>query len=74
VAERGDIGPLAVELMDQIEAEHPGATIGEVGIVVEIHDPHTDETTIVARSTERRAWVAVALFDRAVHAINRLIP
>ncbi len=69
MAGTGDIGPLAAKLMEQIEREHPNGTVGEVGIVVEI--VYEDETHIEARTTERRAWVATALFESAVRAIRR---
>lgn len=71
MAEAGDIGPLAMELLDKIERDHPGAEVGHVGIVVELRYP--DGTTIEAQCTEDRAWVASALFHRAVKAIERRI-
>lgn len=72
MTDTGQIGPLAADLMDQVAAEHPDAEIGEVGIVVEVR--YETHTVIEARSTEPRAWVAAALFERARMAINRLAP
>lgn len=70
--EYGRIGPLAADLIEQIEREHPNAQVGEVGIVVELLEEGDAQTTIVARATSARRWVAAGLFAAGLRAIERI--
>lgn len=68
--ETNEVGKLAAALMDRIEADHPGAEIGEIVIAVEVIKSSERSAAVVVRWTDR-PLSALALLHGAIHTITR---
>jgi hypothetical protein len=63
-----EIGRLAVQVMEDVNDDYPGAEVKSVTVVVELE--HGNRSVLEARSTESRKWVVEAMLRNSARSFE----